>query len=88
MGKILQVFSLGFLVLVCSTAAYAEPFTILPNGDLVFNVSLSTNGLFTCGSVVSCTGSGTNSTTLQSGEGTATFSLTGVSTSFAVGNWA
>ena len=86
MGKILRVFSPAFLVLVCSTAAHAEPFTILPNGDLVFNVALSTNGLFTCGSVVSCTGSGTNSITLESGQGTATFTFTGTSTSFAVGN--
>jgi hypothetical protein len=86
MGKILRVFSPALLVLVCSTAAHAEPFTILPNGDLVFNVALSTNGLFTCGSVVLCTGSGTNSITLESGQGTATFTFTAASTSFAVGN--
>ena len=86
MGTILRTFPLAFLILANSATAYAEPFTILPNGDLVFNVSANTSGLFTCGSAVPCTGSGTNSITLQSGSGAATFSFTGVSTSFSAGN--
>lgn len=86
MGSILRTFPLAFLILANSAAAHAEPFTILPNGDLVFNVSASTSGLFTCGSAVPCTGSGTNSITLQSGSGAATFSFTGVNTSFSAGN--
>ena len=74
------------LILMASKTARAEPFTILPNGDLVFNVSASTTGVFTCGSAVACTGSGTDSITLHSGSGTATFTFTGASASAAVGN--
>src|SRR5262249_20227477 len=49
--------------------------------------SLSATGSFICGSVVSCTGSGTDSITLQSGSGTATFSFSPVSAmSIVVGN--
>lgn len=74
------------LILLAAKTAQAEPFTILPNGDLVFNVSVSTTGVFTCGSAVRCTGSGTDSITLHSGSGTATFTFTGASASDAVGN--
>jgi hypothetical protein len=66
--------------------ARAEPFTILPGGDLVFNTSLTTQGTFTCGSVVTCTGAGTSAITLHSGGGTATFTFSGVSRSIVVGN--
>jgi PEP-CTERM motif len=87
MARFVRLFPLAFLFVFSSTTARAEPFTILPNGDLVFNVSLTASGSFTCGSVVSCTGSGTNSITLQSGRGTATFSFTPIGPmSFAVGN--
>lgn len=82
----LRVFWLCLAILTGSRAAQAEPFTILPGGDLVFNVSVSTTGVFTCGVAVSCTGSGTDSVTLHSGSGTATFSFTGASASAAVGN--
>lgn len=82
----LRLFWLILVILLASRTAQAEPFTILPNGDLVFNVSLSTTGVFTCGSAVQCTGSGTDSITLHSGSGTATFSFTGASASAAVGN--
>jgi len=88
MARFVRLFPLTFLFVFSSTTARAEPFTVLPNGDLVFNVSMSSNGLFTCGSVVSCTGSGTNSITLMSGGGTATFTFTGVSSSFIAGNTA
>jgi PEP-CTERM motif-containing protein len=86
MARFVRLFPLVFLFLSSSTTARAEPFTVLPNGDLVFDASISTNGLFTCGTVVACTGSGTNSITLTSGGGTATFLFTAVSTSFVVGN--
>jgi hypothetical protein len=85
MRNILRVLVPALVMLMSSAAVRAEPFTILPNGDLVFNTSITTNGSFTCGSVVSCTGSG-SSITLQSGEGTATLSFSGVSASFAAGN--
>lgn len=74
------------LALSVPTVAHADPFTVLPNGELVFNVSLSTSAVFTCGAVVQCTGSGTNAITLHSGSGTATFTFTGLNTSMAVGN--
>ena len=86
MARYVRLFPLTFLFFLSATTARAEPFTILPNGDLVFNVSLSSTGLFRCGTVVSCSGSGTNSVTLTSGGGTATFTFTGVSTSIVVGN--
>jgi hypothetical protein len=86
MRTIRKILPLTIVALSASTIAHAEPFTILPNGDLVFNVSLKTTAAFACGSVVSCTGSGTNSITLHSGSGTATFTFTGVSTSIVVGN--
>jgi PEP-CTERM motif len=60
--------------------------TIQPNGDLIFNVELATQGTFTCGSIVPCTGSGTNAVTISSGGGAATFTFTGVSTALGVGN--
>ena len=87
MARSIRLFPFAFLFVLSSTTARADPFTILPNGDLVFNVSSTPSGSFTCGSVVSCTGSGTNSITLQSGSGTATFSFTPTGPiSFAVGN--
>jgi hypothetical protein len=72
-------------VLTTSEAA-AEPYTILPGGDLIFNVSLMTQGTFTCGAATPCSGSGTNSITIGAGAGTATFTFSGVSTTAAVGN--
>jgi hypothetical protein len=86
MGMFRKILSLTVVALSASTLAHAEPFTILPNGDLVFNASLSTMGLFTCRSAVKCTGSGTDAITLHSRSGTATFSFTGVNTSAVIGN--
>ena len=76
-----------FLVLVASAgAARADPFTILPNGDVVFNTVLTTSGVFTCVRSVPCTGSGTSTVTLGSGDQTATLSFTGVERTLQVGN--
>ena len=74
-----------FAVLTASEAA-AEPYTILPGGDLIFNVSLTTQGTFSCVAATACSGSGTNAITIGAGGGTATFTFTGVSTTAAVGN--
>ena len=82
---LLRVF-VAVLALSVPTVAHADPFTVLPNGELVFNVSLSTSAVFNCGAVVQCSGSGTNAITLHSGSGTATFTFTGLNTSMAVGN--
>jgi hypothetical protein len=76
---------LVFAVLTASGAA-AEPYTILPGGDLVFNVALTTQGFFTCRGASICSGGGTNSITVGEGVGTATFTFTGVSATAAVGN--
>jgi hypothetical protein len=54
--------------------------------DLIFNTSFTTRGTFTCGSIVTCTGSGTNEITLHSSAGTASLSFSGVSTTIGVGN--
>jgi hypothetical protein len=85
MHAIFRVSWLTFVALSTCTVARAEPYTILPNGDLVFNVMANATGSFQCGSVVTCTGSG-SSITLHSGGGTATFSFSGLNTSFAAGN--
>jgi hypothetical protein len=85
MARFVRLFPVAFLLLATSTTAYADPFTVLPDGSVVFDVSMSSSGLFTCGSVLACTGSGTNSITLTSG-GTATVAFTGVSSSFQAGN--
>jgi hypothetical protein len=74
-----------FAILTASEAA-AEPYTILPGGDLIFNVALTTQGTFSCGAATPCSGSGTNSITIGAGAGTATFTFTGVNTTAAVGN--
>jgi PEP-CTERM motif len=74
------------VALFAATDARAEPYTILPGGDLIFNTSLTTSGTFTCGSIVTCTGSGTDEITLHSSAGTATLSFSGVSTTIGVGN--
>src|SRR5580765_4318036 len=46
MSKTLRVLGLAVVILMTSAVVHAEPFTILPNGDLVFNTSLSTAGTF------------------------------------------
>lgn len=66
--------------------AYADTFTILPNGNIEFNVTMSTRGVFTCLRGVPCSGSGTNSITIGSGTNTARLTYTGVNASFGVGN--
>jgi hypothetical protein len=75
-----------FFVLSFAAAAVADPYTILPNGDLVFNVSVTTQGSFICNTYLPCTGSGTNAVTISSGAGNATFTFTGASATAAIGN--
>ena len=60
----------------------ADPFVILPSGEIAFNTTFTTQGVFTC-SV--CTGSGTNSVTFGSGANTLTLTFTGVNTTVLVG---
>jgi hypothetical protein len=70
------------------TPARAEPYTILPNGDVVFNAALTTQAAFSClqGLSASCFGSGTNAVTFGSGADTTTIAFTGVDTTLAIGN--
>ena len=75
-----------FVALFTTSQAAAEPFTILPNGDLVFNTSVTTAGTFYCAEWMACSGSGTNMITLSSGAETETFAFSGASATVAVGN--
>jgi len=68
--------------LFVTITAQADPFTILPNGELVFNTSFTTQGVFTC---ALCTGFGTNSIVFGSGGNTLTLTFTGVNTTLQVG---
>ena len=72
----------ALLCLFASVTARADTFVFLPSGELAFNTSFSTQGVFTC-SV--CTGSGTNSVVFGSGANTLTLTFSGVSSSIVVG---
>ncbi len=74
------------LCLVSAAGARAEPYSILPNGDVVFNVVLTTSGMFTCLRSIPCAGSGTDSITVGTGDQTATLTFRGVERSFQAGN--
>ena len=69
-----------FCFFTCITAQ-ADPFVILPNGELGFNTSFTTSGTFNC---TLCTGSGTNSVVFGSGGNTVTLTFTGVDTTMIV----
>jgi hypothetical protein len=71
--------------LVASTAR-ADPYTIMPGGNLIFNVSGTTQGSFGCVGFATCTGEGTNALTLWVGSEWAKFSFTGATVSAGVGN--
>jgi hypothetical protein len=70
-----------------STAA-ADPFTVLPNGELVFNVDFSSEGAFRCLSGIVCSGSGTNTVTIGSGENVSRISFIGQDGSAQIGGTA
>ena len=76
------------MIVFAGGPAMAEPFTIQPDGSLIFNAALTTHGRFTCGAVVPCSGSGTNAVTISSGGGTATFTFAGVNKNIGIGNQA
>src|SRR5690242_20441967 len=71
---------------VWPSTARAEPFTILPNGDVVWDTELTTRGVFRCQGPIPCSGSGTNTVMLGSGANQATITFTGVKSSFQVAN--
>lgn len=79
------VFGGLLLVLGMAGRAHADPYMMLGDG-LVFNASYTTQGIFTCGSVLPCSGTGTNTVTIGSGSSAVTISFAGVSTTAVVGN--
>jgi hypothetical protein len=78
------VLALGVSLLVVRGAA-AEPFTILPDGSLVFNAAVSSSGAFRCSRFISCTGSGTDTVTIHNGSDSATLTFQGVETAAEIG---
>ena len=80
----------GLAVFLCVSSvpgsALAEPYTIAANGDLFFNSTFTTQGVFSCGALTPCSGAGTNTVTFGSGTSQVTITFTGVSTTVAVGS--
>jgi hypothetical protein len=70
----------------CAAELRAEPFRILPNGEVGFDTALTTHGVLTCKGAIACSGSGTNSIIIGSGANTATITFTGVTTTLQVTN--
>lgn len=81
--------SLLGLLFSCLSAvdAGATPFTIEPDGNLLFNAAFTTQGTFTCLRAEQCSGSG-SAVILGSGANAALLTFTGVTTSLQVGNQA
>ncbi|HKR10714.1 MAG TPA: PEP-CTERM sorting domain-containing protein [Pyrinomonadaceae bacterium] len=77
-----RIFLSALFCLFITTSAQADPFVILPNGELAFNTSFTTQGGFTC---AFCSGSGTSSITFGSGANTLTLTFIGVNTTILVG---
>jgi hypothetical protein len=73
------------LSLLTARGAAADPFTILPDGNLVFNAAIKATGEFRCSTLISCTGSGTDAITITNGESTATLTFSGVDTALQIG---
>jgi PEP-CTERM motif len=69
-----------------ASEAAADPYTILPNGDLIFNTSVTTTGNLSCFQLITCTQSGSDALTLWVGAEWLTFKFTGASVTAGVGN--
>ena len=85
-----RVAALGVFICYVATAAsaWAEPYTITATGELLFNAAFTTSGVFSCGALTPCTGSGSNTVTLGTATGPVTITFNGVTTSIALGNTA
>ncbi len=83
--------SLSCLVLLVIVAAdaRAEPITVLPDGNVVFNnVGIETHGVFGCPrAFTQCSGGGTNTVTLGTGSNRATITFTGLTQSLDIANF-
>ena len=82
--------SLGIILAALAGPAqvHADPYTVLPDGSVVFNTALSTQGVFLCAAASPCAGGGTSNVVIGSGDEAIAISFTGVQTTFAVGNTA
>ena len=80
-----RLFLSGLFCLFVTISAQADPFVILPNGELAFTTSFTTQGTFTC---EVCTGSGTSTIVLGSGADALTLTFIGVNTTVLVGGTA
>jgi PEP-CTERM motif len=78
-----------FLLVIAAADARAEPITVLPDGNVVFNdVGIETQGVFSCPrAFTACSGSGTNSVTLGTGANRATLTFTGKTQSIDIANF-
>ena len=74
-----------FVSFLTPVKASADPFEVLPGGEIVFNVAATTSGVFHCDPAIPCTGSGTSSITLGSGMNTATLTFHGIDSTFQAG---
>lgn len=81
-----RLFLCAVFSLFVQISVQADPFVFLPNGELAFNTSFTTQGTFTCSLCTS--GSGTNSIVFGSGADTVTITFTGVNTTVVVGGQA
>lgn len=68
------------------TLVQADPYTVLPDGSVVFNTALSTQGVLLCAAASPCAGGGTSNVVIGAGEEAIAISFTGVEASLAVGN--
>jgi PEP-CTERM motif len=84
--KTVTALCLFLLFFLAAAEAKADPYTILPNGDTIFNTVVTTQGTFTCSAGVPCTGSGTNSITLGTGANTMTLTFHTTTLATQVGN--
>jgi hypothetical protein len=80
-----------FGCLATSGTAAADSFEVV-DGEVLFNVAATTSGVFTCLSYgptiggVPCTGSGTSSVTIGSGDNMATLTFHGIDSTFQAGS--
>src|SRR5690349_4324000 len=76
------------LLFVCAAEARAEPITVLPDGNVVFNdIGIEARGVFGCPRLFTqCSGSGTNTVTLGTGSNRATITFTGLTQSLDITN--
>lgn len=77
------------LIHLSAAAAFAEPYTLKPNGDLLVNTTFTSTGVFACSvPETGCTGSGTGSITFTSGASALTLTFVSEENTIQVSNTA